>query len=422
MRIISRSSAFLAFSLFIFSVAGFSIHAQTVNIDASKLVSRAEVFFSPRTGSFSEGGTFDVPFFINTKGNNVNGVEIRIKFDSDKLSIVRHSGGTSIIGVWVEPPVYDNTRGTASYTGVIPGGLSTNSGLIGSITFKAKSAGKATVSFNSNSKVLLNDGLGTEALVDFGRGDYTILPKAPEGEAIFSETHPFQDRWYNNNSPIISWDQSSVVDGYSFVLDNKPSTIPENSINTKETTQSFENLDDGLWYFHLKTKKNGVWGGTGHFLMRIDTVPPANFKPQVSYLVAATIFVEQTLISFFTTDNLSGVDYYEVGVIDKNQPPTVSPVFVQAESPFQVALGDGSNLRVIVRAVDRAGNIRDASLNVRSPFVVGTFVKDYIVYILVFIILVGLAGLIMHYLFGHHIIKKVRHIVELVKKAYRNRK
>ena len=39
----------------------------------------------------------------------------------------------SIIGVWVEPPAYDNSRGTV--IGVIPNGITTSSGLIGTILF-----------------------------------------------------------------------------------------------------------------------------------------------------------------------------------------------------------------------------------------------------------------------------------------------
>lgn len=396
--------------------SGFVANAQTINLDASKLVPKAEVYFSPRSGSFVEGSTFDVPIFINTKGSSINSIEVRINFDKNKLSIVKPSGGISIIDVWVEPPSYDNTKGTASYVGVIPNGIVTDSGLIGTITFKTKGVGKATVSFGSNSRVLLNDGLGTEASVDFGRAEYNVLYKAPDGVNIFSETHPFQGTWYNNNSPIISWDQDPLVEGFSYVLDDKPSTIPPNEINTKDTSMSFENLEDGIWYFHIKANKKGVWGNTGHFLIKIDTAPPAIFKPEINYLLGAAILVDRILVSFYTTDNLSGVDHYEVGVIDKTQPTTVSPVFVQAESPFQIPTSDNSKLRVIVRAVDSAGNIRDSSIDVSKPWALVSFVEKYALYILLFIIIVGVITLILHYIFGHHIIRKIRQFKEFIKK------
>lgn len=393
------------------------MEAKTITVDGSKLVSRAELSLSPRSGSFVEGSTFEVPIFVNTKGASVNGIQIKVSFDKDKLSIVKPSSGPSIIGVWIEPPAYDNIRGSASYVGVVPNGITTGAGLVGTITFKANDIGRAVVSFRSDSKILLNDGLGTEAVLDLGRAEYTILPKAPEGVRVFSETHPFQGDWYNNNSPVLSWERDYGVSGFSFVLDNKPSTIPNNTISSVETTKAFDGLADGLWYFHIKAYKNGAWGTTGQFLMRIDTAPPASFKPEVNYLVAASVLVERTLVSFFTTDNLSGIGHYEVGIIDKNQPATESPVFVESESPFQVPLTVGSNLRVIVRAIDKAGNIREASVDVRIPFVISKFIKDYLVYILIFIILAGLAGLILHYYFGHHIVRNFRKILAIIKKS-----
>lgn len=344
-------------------------------------------------------------------------MEVRVNFDKNKLSVVKPSTGISIIGVWVEPPCYDNSRGIASYVGVIPNGIVTESGLVGTITFKAKSPGRASVSFSSNSKILLNDGLGTASSVEFGRADYNILHKAPLGINVYSETHTFQSEWYNNNSPVVSWDKEDEVEGFSFVLDNRPMTIPKSSVNTSDTTTYFENLQDGIWYFHIKANKNGVWGATSHFLLRIDTTPPASFKPDINYLLATAMFVERALVSFFTTDNLSGIDRYEVGLIDKGESTTVSPVFIESESPFQIPLRDGSKeFRVIVRAIDYAGNIREESIDVSKPSTFGKFLSDNILYILLFIIFVGLTTLILHYLFGHHIIKKYKRFIEMIRK------
>ncbi|MCK9351273.1 MAG: cohesin domain-containing protein [Candidatus Paceibacterota bacterium] len=390
--------------------------SQAVRIDAMNLLSHVEVSPSPRSGSFEEGSTFDVPILLNTKGSSINGIEVRVHFDKDKLSIISQSNGTSIIGIWVEPPRYDNTNGTASYVGVVPNGVTTGSGFIGNITFKALRSGQATVGISSGSRILLNDGLGTDTIVDSGRAVYTIFPKAPEGVRIYSETHPFQDSWYNNNSPVVSWDAESGVDAFSYHIDNKPGTIPDNVEDGKDTTVSFENKKDGLWYFHIKARKAGIWGTTGQFLMRIDTAPPADFKPEASYLMAAAALVERTLVSFFTTDNLSGVDHYEVGIIDKTQPPTESPVFVQAESPFQVPNVKDGQLRIMVRAIDKAGNIRDAFVDADPPDIVGKFMNDYLLYLLLLIILAGLLAFIIHYLFGHHILKRLRQAFSMAKR------
>jgi hypothetical protein len=399
-------------SLSFFSLPLLNLGAQVNSFNASQLVPRIEMGFSPRNGSFVEGSTFDIPVLINTRGASINGIELRLSFDRDRLEIVKPSSGQSIIGVWVEPPSYDNTRGLATYIGVIPNGITTSAGNVGTITFRAKRTGRAVVSVAATSKILLNDGQGTEAQVDFGRAEYVIITKAPDSVRIYSETHPYPSEWYNNDSPVIYWDTDEGVAGFSYVLDNQPATIPENENKGLSPTAAFEDLDDGLWYFHIKAYKNGVWGTTGHFLMRIDTAPPAEFKPEADYLLAAAALTERALVSFFTTDNLSGVDHYEVGIIDRNQPVTVSPAFVQAESPFQVPLVS-DDLNVIVRAVDKAGNIRDVAINIGPPSIISKFLKDNLVYILLAIILFGLVGLIFHYLYGHHIVRNLRRAFEL---------
>lgn len=384
-------------------------------LDASTLIQRVGISISPRNGSFVEGATFEVPIVIDTQGASVNGVEVRIQYDKEKFSIIRSSSGVSIIGVWVEPPKYDNTKGTASYVGVIPGGITTSAGLIGTVSFKALKTGTGSISINSTSKVFFNDGLGTEAVVDLGKVTYTVIPKAPEGVRIHSETHPDQERWYKNTNPIFSWEKDSGVDGFSYIIDTNPTTIPDNVTEGDQVSTSVENLKDGVWYFHIKASKKGVWGSTGHFSVKIDTTPPVEFTPQTNYLVAASVLVERTLVFFSTVDAASGIDHYEVGIIDKTQPVTTSPVFVQAESPFQVPLNKDGNLQVIVRAVDKAENIRDVSISVKTPFVIAQFIKNYLVYIVLAIVFLGFVILIIHYMVGHHIIRKIQQFREIIK-------
>jgi hypothetical protein len=399
-----------------FFLPQYSFAQNTVTVEAPTLVPKVNLFFSPRAGTFVEGSTFDVPILINTKGKSINAVDMTINFDKNKLVVVRPSGGTSIIGVWIEPPNYDNTRGVVRYVGVIPGGITTESGLIGTITFQAKSIGTATVSINNNSKVLLNDGLGSEAIGEFDRVSYNIAAKTPIGVTVFSDTHPFQSTWYNNNSPVFAWDTDGSTSGFSYVLDTIPNTIPPNIINTIDTVKSYEGLQDGLWYFHIKANKRGVWGNTGHFLVRIDTLPPALFDPEVSYLIEDDASSSRAFVSFSATDNLSGVDYYEVGVIDKNQSITVSPVFIKSESPFQVPLEKKSTLEVIIRAVDKSGNMSDSFVSITQPSLFVTFIKDNIVYVLWAVIIFGLLGFITHYLVGHHILRHVKRFVSFMRR------
>ncbi len=411
-------------SLIFVLVFGFSFNTyaedsiRNININSllPSSLPKAIFFISPNNETILEDTIFDVMFFINSNKNNINTIELNIKFSPDKLSIVKPSGGKSLISIWLEPPKYSNTEGTARFVGVIPNGIVTESGLITTITFKAKATGQATVTISRNSRVLANDGAGTEIPVEFGRAIYTIIPKPPEGPKVFSETHPFSDQWYNNNNPVISWEKDLGVTDFSYELDNKPFTIPDNTPETGEIA-SYQNLPDGLWYFHIKGRKQGVWGATTNFLLRIDTAPPAAFTPTVEALTAKII--DRFLVSFFTTDALSGINHYEVGVIEKGKSPLESPLFIQAESPYQLPSLVSNNLRVIIRAIDNAGNVRDESIdvNITSPIPFFLYLKEHLVTVLIAVLAFIILLIILHYLIGHKIISHFRRALKLLKRV-----
>jgi hypothetical protein len=290
--------------------------------------------------------------------------------------------------------------------GVIPQGIITDSGLITTLTFRAVSTGQTNVIISDQSKVLANDGIGTQVQTTFDRGTYTILPVPPQGVTVFSETHPFQDTWYNNRNPVIAWNNDSGNTNFSFVLDNKPFTVPDNVSDATDTATSYQNLGDGIWYFHIKAEKNGIWGATTHFMLRIDGTSPAAFTPTVEMVTSESS--TRAFISFFTTDELSGLDHYEVGVLNGNASPSDSPLFVQADSPYQISLPVSGSTRVTVRAFDRAGNTIDESITLSTPLgIFNFFIQNWIALLL-------LLFLLAHYFFGHKLIPHIKRIFRAV--------
>ncbi|MFZ2682026.1 MAG: cohesin domain-containing protein [Patescibacteria group bacterium] len=376
------------------------------------------LFFSPASQSVIEGSTFQVSLYIDTKGQSMSTMELLVKFNPQLMEVVTPAAGQSLIQLWLQPPSYSNSEGTARFVGLIPNGIVTESGLVTTITFRALAVGKADVSLLTSSQVLANDGLGTAAKTSFGRASYTITPKPPSGVRVFSATHPFETDWYKEKNVVIGWDQDPEVDGFSFSLDTEPSTVPDDVAEGLMTSKGYENLSDGLHYFHIRASKQGVWGQTSHFLVRIDSIPPAAFKPKVEEVVDDS--KQRRLVSFFTTDSLSRMDHYEIGVIDKTESPDLSPVFVQAVSPYQFTTDPSHNYRVVVRAVDAAGNTRDQSLEIRASVYSGVFagvmqlVKGRLMFLLslVLAILVGLIAL--HYIVGHHVYSRFRALLRLL--------
>jgi hypothetical protein len=393
-KIISR--IFLLVFGFAFLLPCFSFSQYIFAQDRGIVNGKAALLLSPNIETVLVGSTFDVSIFLDTRGNSINAVELNLKFSPEKLSIVKPSGGKSFFSIWLAPPTYSNIEGTANFIGGITNGITTENGLVTTITFKAKAPGQAIVEVLSSSKILANDALGANIISEFGRGVYTLNPKPAEGVKVFSQTHPSGDRWYNNNNPILTWEKEPGVTDFSFELDDKPQTIPDNVADTQNTIMSYENVGDGVRYFHIKALKEGIWGSTTHFPLYIDATPPLPFKPEIEVLTAAVI--DRALVSFFTTDLLSGISHYEVGVIDKTKSPLESPSFIETESPYQLPTFISGTLVVIVRAVDRAGNVRDGSADIYLPFSLKTI---FIITLAAILFLI-----IIYYLFRHYWKKK----------------
>lgn len=325
----------------------------------------ASLYVSPNSGTFYTGNTFDVSVVLNTGGNDINAVSVDLKFDSRKIQVVSPTTGKSFISIWAAPPSYSNMEGSISFQGGIPSpGINTSSGSALTITFRAIEPGETTLYFLDTSKVLLDDGKATEILNFMGSGKYTISLLPPEGPIISSSTHPDQNKWYKDGNVSFSWNKDDGVSGFSYSLDNDPQGLPDNESEGERSFVSYSNLEDGTWYFHVKAQKEGDWGGISHYLVRIDKSSPANFKIEVS--PSAKTSFTQPIISFFTTDAFSEIDYYKSKIIDitadhENKKETH---FAEIISPYQLPELQTGKYLVIVKVFDTAGNWREESVEI----------------------------------------------------------
>jgi len=360
------------FSIFTILILSFAI---TPSVKAEG----ASLYFSPTTGTFFVGSTFDVSIFLNTNDNNVNAVKVDLKFDPKKLQIAGPTAGKSFISVWVSQPTYSNTEGRASFQGGAPSpGINTSSGLVSTITFRAVNPGETSIAILSSSKVLLDDGKGTNILTSLGQGVYTLKIPPPEGPRVFSPTHSDQNKWYKNNNLSFSWEKEEGVSDFSYSIDNNFHGMPDNISEGDHISVSYSDLEDGIWYFHIKAKKGGYWGGVSHYLVQIDTTAPAAFSLVFEpSLKSPSITSKEPIVSFITTDSLSGIDHFEIKTIDLQKAINGKDTgfFVEATSPYKLPTLDRGEHEVIVRAYDQAMNWQDASeridvIPVDKPFYV----------------------------------------------------
>lgn len=328
----------------------------------------ANFLISPSSGTYSVGSTFDVSVLVDTKGQEINALQMQLSFPPDKLQLVSPSAGSSVIEIYTTPPRFNNTTGIVDIIGGIPNGINVKSGLVSKLTFRVKSVGQASLRFTGDSQILLNDGRGTNVLENTLGATFKLELPPQQGPLVISDTHPNQDEWYQNDDVGLRWDVGlPPADNYSYTVSTNPEDVPDDTPEGAATSTNYKQMPSGINYFHIKAFREGRWGGISHYSIKIDTQPPAEFV--IAVLPSIHTNVTTPIFEFQTTDSLSGLDRYELKIIPlkvegrTNSTPT-EQLFEETTSPYKsIDLAYGS-YDVIVRAYDKAGNIRESTRRV----------------------------------------------------------
>ncbi len=340
----------------------------------------AVLSLSPSSGTFTVGGTFEVSILLNTQNEAINTIAVNLRFPADKLQLISPSAGRSIIDIWLTPPKFNNQTGAIELKGGIPGGLNVSSGLVTKLTFRVSALGEAIIKFLDGSMVLLNDGLGTDALRQTEAGVYDLAMPPPAGPITVSPTHPQQAGWYPSPNAILNWATDEGVNGYSYILDDNAVNVPDDVSEGTQNTVLYKNLSSGRHYFHIKALRKGIWGGITHFIINIDTEPPAEFPIEI--IPSSRTNRLQPVVQFTTTDDASGIDHYELRIIPLNTasgriPDGIDqPFFIETDSPYVTPPLEIGSYDVIVRAYDKAKNYRESVQNIKIVTAIFQFISD----------------------------------------------
>ncbi len=200
-------------------------------------------------------------------------------------------------------------------------------------------------------------------------GPFFIDTTAPSNvKDIRSDSHKI-GVWSKDNIIKISWnpaeDETSGVKGYSILWDDRPRTLPDDKIDISvQTTMSVsEPLDDGRYYFHIRSVDNaGNWSDFAEHIgpFFIDTSPPMNVKELTSD-VSIGIWTNNDTITIRwrpAEDNISGIVGYSV--LWDNSINTIPEESVNLDadsSSFKSPkLESGEEYYFHIRSVDEAGN------------------------------------------------------------------
>ena len=327
----------------------------------------ASLYFSSSSNSYTVGDIFTVNVLVDTEGQAINAAESTINFPIDFLEVISTNKSGAIFSLWVEEPTFSNSAGTISFVGGLPNpGFNGTAGKIISVVFRVKKAGSATVIFASG-VVRANDGFGTDILKTRSQLQFTLvsaealLPTTPAAAAtpevpkVFSLTHPNSDKWYSNNDPEFTWQLPSDVTSVSLLLHQKPDANPGLTSDGLITSKEYEDVGDGIWYFHIRFRNQYGWGDILHRKVSIDTENPDSFEITIDNEGNSTN--PTPIIYFETTDSLSGIDYYEVKIGQISSTTQASTIAV----PFRPGPVPAGKNTVEIKAFDKAGNFALAS-------------------------------------------------------------
>lgn len=317
----------------------------------------AFLYLTPSKANFNVGDEFFASVKLNTGGTPTNAVKAILYFPKDKLEVIDISKDGSIFTLWPEEPKFSNETGEISFLGGLPHpGFNGSDGNLLSIKFKAKEKGGVNLDFGE-SAVLASDGRGTNIFSYGERASYTLKPLAP---VVFSFTHPEQEKWYSSKNVEFRWKPLLGITDVSFILDKNPDSESDNISEGILDSKTYQDLDDGIWYFHLKTKDElsppageASWSAARHFAVRIDTIPPRPFEIAVNNEGDSTN--PHPILYFDVSDEHSGIDYYRVQFENGDSVILANPGINQYQLPLQ----EPGTHQIVVQAYDKAGNFRE---------------------------------------------------------------
>ncbi len=353
----------------------------------------ATLHFSPSSGTYDKNATFSVGVYVASPDQPMNAAGATVKFPADKLQVVSVSKTGSIIDFWAQEPSFSNATGEIKMEGVVlTPGYQGAAGKILTVNFKGKSVGTAGISISSSS-VLANDGIGTNILKSVSGASFVIKEaevKEPEviklddlkpveedvvkeevcepDSIISSATHPGVV-WRRENTAAFSWDIEKDTLASKIAFDKNPDTEPTTINSPAIVEKRYENLEDGIWYFHLSLQNNSGWSKTEHFKIKIDHTPPIIEASEVSRL---DLTDPKPIIKLSINDKISCVKSFEFSlngeILDYEKLPNGN---------LRLETIEPGEWELLITTYDRAGNKNEAFLPITVKALEVPEVVDY---------------------------------------------
>lgn len=330
----------------------FMVCLLTASLLATRPSHASTLFPYPGEYQVTAGQTLTIDIRLDAQLDRVNVVKLKVLYSKDLLEVTSVDTRGSFLSLWPEGPTIDAAKGTITGTGGVPRGQYVIGGRVMTIVFTARTQGTASVTFDTEySEVLKNDGRGTPTALEAEAGTFYVVDEIVDGIVMTSPTHPDENAWYRNTSFTANWEADPQA-LYSYVLSTNPLENPDDFPEVFEGTATFDVVGDGAHYFIVKRKLGSEpWKIVGRRRVLIDTTPPG----EITYAIGQeqNAYDGKVFLAFFALDATSGIDRFS---IDEDGQATMD-----AASPY-ILKDQSKHSRIVIRAYDRAGNIRELTI------------------------------------------------------------
>ncbi len=194
----------------------------------------ALLYFEPADASVYRGDTVTLSLRIDTDENEcINTVDTIIHYDP-AIRAVDVSRGESILNIWVEDPVIDETNNTIRFAGGIPGGYCGRipgdpslTNVILELVFRSPGLSigggdnpTARVWLDSSTQVLLHDGFGTNAEVRLQDALVNLLPSLGSSPSDTWRSEVQDDKEIPSDFAITLTQDEVAFNGKHFIVFN----------------------------------------------------------------------------------------------------------------------------------------------------------------------------------------------------------
>ena len=333
----------------------------------------SELALEPEFDILSTTFPHRVAIKLSTGGEAVNTVSAIINYDPEMVSVE----DIYFTNSFCEPNLIISQEinvlaGQVSVACLVPSPGYVNLGTLAEILIRPKREGQIDLTFAQQSKILANDGLGTNVLRQAVGGTFYAYGDEYDKTVVLSSSHPNSERWYGSNSVRFVWISDESNASHHYVFSDQAYYNPSWVVQEiRESSVMLEAEKSGQYYFYLITNKGQANERINRYQVKVDVTPPQ--KPVVKASQAIVPPGEVVRVEFTSYDLHSSLqENFYVKVDDGTFLPLKSPLFVSF-------VEEGGH-NITIRAFDEAGNYSDESIKIQVTGL--SFFKKVIYYII----------------------------------------